>query len=475
MEWNAGTDERAGEGRLEVSTALRKLDEPVTVTSQSNEELAGRVRRQIRKLDEEREERGDAPHERKGMLAPVEQLKRGHGMRITPWELLHTLSRATVLGRHGSSRALAQHWEALRYITALQANSHGHVELSEDGKDPRYHRKAVQAKDLGIAFGLAAAQHAVQLQYPDYRFDVVDTELALEAGWPLRGVDRSLRESTKVHPNFLLVGRKPGRPMRVVSVDCKGTHGGDDYQHEQLARSAAHIPRIVLGHLDEGGGPPPSLVVTTAIAGTGGIETRLLDPEGDGLLAVPGKSAPDLAGPVEEKNELPVVPFTNAHGGEDSRAGFCIPEDDWEWFSRVLARSTAATLLSFAGDRGTARTMLTRRQQNRLGSGHHRTNTKMQCDTGITLGGMSFVGTDHVFRLDGQRVEVFSGVREHLHQLLVEERLDEHEVELAAAMSTWRRGKAQAKQEWGGVISMDSAGALLAIRKQRTRHSKQLP
>ncbi len=450
---------------MDVSTALQQLDEPATLTFQSTPELAGQVQRKAKKLDEERVKRGEPPCERKPWLTPVAEVTRHDGMLITPWELLHTLARATVLGRHGSSRALAQHRECLRYVTALQANHQGRIERSIDGKDPRYHRKAVQAQDLGIAFGLAAAQHSMLQRHPGYRFDIVDADLALEAGWALRGSGGAAREYTKLRPNYFLVGRKPDAPIRIVSVDCKGSHGKDEAQHEQLAKSAARVQSIVLGEIDAGGAPPASLLTATGMAAEGGIETRILDPDGDGELAVPGKPTPDLTGPVDEPNLMASITFTDANGRQVSRPGFGLPAERWEWFSRVLARTTAATLLTFAGDRDTAHDLLTKRQRDRLGANSH-ASSGMRCDTGITLGGMSFVGTDHVFRLGRQRIEVFSGLFEDLYRRLANHEFHEYEAALPDALKSWQQGKAAAGKDWGGVVHLDSAGTLLAIRKQ---------
>ena len=386
-------------------------------------------------------------------------------MSVSAWELLHTLGRATALAGHGSSLALAQHWNCLRYLTAFQAGHQGRMELSADGKNPRYHRRAVQALDLGIAFGCVAAERILRLRHPDHRFEVVDAELVLEAGWRLRDAGKDVRENTKVRPNYLLVGRKHGEPLRVFSVDCKGSHGRDDAQHVQLANSAANVNTVVLGELDQGGAPVPSLLTSTALLAEGGIEVRVLDPDGDGLLAIPGKPAPDLDGPVDERAFLSLMRFTNPDGTEGSRPGFSLPEQEWEWFSRVLARTTAAALLTFAGDRNAARTLLTKRQQYRLGSSYSHASPGVRCDTGITLGGIRLVGTDHVFRLDGKRVEVFSGIREDMHGLLARHELEEHEARLRGVLASWRRRKAHVDKDWGGPVRMDSSGAVFAIRE----------
>jgi hypothetical protein len=83
------------------------------------------------------------------------------------------------------------------------ADHGGTWELSDDGKDPRYHRKSAQAEDLGLAFALAALR-IVQQRHPDYRFEVVDTDVALEAGWALRGSEVKARENTRLRPDYFL-------------------------------------------------------------------------------------------------------------------------------------------------------------------------------------------------------------------------------------------------------------------------------
>ncbi|QUH04178.1 hypothetical protein HUO13_28310 [Saccharopolyspora erythraea] len=457
---------------MDVATVLKQLEEPAAVTFQSTSNLVGHVRRAAKKIDTERVKAGKSPYERKLHLAPVPEVEKLRGMSISPWELLHMLARATTLAGHGSSRALAQHWNSLRYVTALQANHQRRMELSADGKNPRYHRKAVQAQDLGIAFGLATAHYILRHRHPDYRFDIVDAELALEAGWALQGAGSTARERTRLRPNYFLVGRKLGAPLRIASVDCKGSHGKVEAQHDQLAKSAALVETVVLGDVDGGVTPLPSLLLATAVAAKGGIETRLLDPDGGGILAVPGKSAPDLTGPADELNLLPLIHFTNSDGRQSARPGFSIPAERTEWLSRILARTAAAGLLTFAGDRDAARSLLTKRQQHRLGSSHSHASSGMRFDTGITLGGMSLVGTDHVFRLNGRRVEVFSGLVEHMHRHLAKHELNEHEAALPNTVATWKRKKAAIAKDWDGLVHMDSAGAVLAIRAQDTNHQQ---
>ncbi|MEY9860724.1 hypothetical protein ABH935_006361 [Catenulispora sp. GAS73] len=446
---------------MDVVSALQNLGESSAVEIQSSTYLASHVRKKSARVDAERTEKKLPLQARKPRLTPVPKSEHGGVMSITPWELLHTLGRATVLAGNGSSRALAQHWGCLKYITTLQANDKGRMELSDDGKDPSFHRKSVQAEDLGIAFALAAALRVAYVRHPDHHFEVVDADVALEAGWTVRGADIQQRPNMRLRPDYFLVGVKDGEPVRVITVECKGSHGEIDAQHIQLAKAAAQVNAVVIGN----GAPPPSLLMATSLAGRGGIEMRILDPTGDGVLALPEDQVPSLNGPVQEFNDFPAIPTTAPDGRKDSRPGFYIPQERSEWFSRVLIRTAAASLLAFVGDRASARYLLTERQRRRVGPAVEHPSTGIVCDTAITLAGMDFVGTDHVFRLDGLRVEAFSGMLRGLHRTLAEQHdVQQYERVLPAARDAWSERRSDAQLEWGGPLAMDADGAVLGLR-----------
>ncbi|WP_143261943.1 hypothetical protein [Allokutzneria sp. NRRL B-24872] len=449
---------------MDIADAIKRLIEPSVITFQSSSYLAGKVNKKAIKIDAERRSKQQRLHDRKPQLTPVKKSEHQGGMSITPWELLHTLGRATVLSGQGSSRALAQHWSCLKYITTLQSNYQGRMELSPDGQDPRYHRKSVQAEDLGIAFALAAALRIVQVRHPDYRFEVVDADVALEAGWALKGVEVRSRENTLLRPDYFLVGLKDGEPARLVTVECKGSHGKVDAQHVQLAKASAQVQAVVIGDADNGAAPPPSLLMATALASNGGIEVRILDPDGDGVLVVPGERTLSLNGPIEQFNELAGIPTKTLDGRDDARPGFYIPSQRSEWFSRVLARTSAASLLAFVGDRTAARALLTPRQQGRVGSEYTLPGTDALFDTGVELGGLSFVGTDHVFRFGSQRMEAFSGMLLGLHRLLAKKDLQGYQSALPQVLTAWAQRRHDAEADWGGVVAMDTDGAVLGLR-----------
>lgn len=449
---------------VDVEEALTRVFERSTVTIHSNSTLAGEVGKKVAKIDADRQKAKQTLIDRKQQLIPVSRDEHDGAMKITPWELLHTLGRATVLSGQGSSRALAQHWSCLKYITTLQKNYYGRMELSADGHDPRYHRKSVQAEDLGIAFALSAALRIAQRRHPDFKFEIVDADVALEAGWALRGAEVRSREKTLLRPDYFLVGLRGDEPARLITVECKGSHGRVDAQYVQLAKASAQVHAVVVGGVESDDMPPPSLLMATALRGEGGIEMRILDPEGDGVLAIPGDRALTLNGPTEQLNELAGIPSTTIDGRDDARPGFYVAPDRAEWFSRVLARTSAAGLLAFVGDRAAARALLTNRQQDRVGPAYTLPGTGATFDTGITLGGLFFVGTDHVFRFGPQRLEAFSGLLVGLHQRLAAADLDGYQALLPDVLAEWEHRRERATQEWGGVITMDINGAVLGLR-----------
>lgn len=454
---------------MELADALALLLEPSRVVIQSSAYLAGKVRDSAKKVDADRRSKNLYVQTRKPQLIPVAKSEHDGGMSVSPWELLHTLGRATILSGQGSSRALGQHWSCLRYITTLQSNAHGRMELSQDGRDPRYHRKSVQAEDLGIAFALSAALRIVQKRHPEHRFDVVDADVALEAGWALRGTSLRSRENTRLRPDYFLVGLKGNEPARIVTVECKGSHGRPEAQHIQLAKASAQVNAVMVGDINGEATPPPSLLMATALTPAGGIEMRILDPEGSGVLAVPNGQSLSLNGPVEQLSQLGGIPIPKKAGSVTLRPGFYIPPERSEWFTRVLVRTSAASLLAFVGDRRSARELLTNRQQARVGSDYTLPGTDAVFDAEIQLAGLSFVGTDHVFRFGSQRMEAFSGVLVGLRKLLAKQDLEGYQKALPQVVAEWLHRQRDAEEDWNGgdpsgVIKMDNDGAVLGIR-----------
>lgn len=251
-------------------------------------------------------------------------------------------------------------------------------------------------------------------------------------------------------------------------MECKGSHGSADAQHKQLAKAAAQVNAVVISDPEHGDVSPPGLMLSTALIERGGIQMRILDPPGDGTLAISGdgNQAPRLNGPVEQYHEFPGIPVPDGEPDRDRRPGFYIAPERSEWFTRVLARTASAGILAFAGDRRTAGNLLTPRQRARLGSEQDSGPGHVTFDTGIELAGIPLVGTDHVFRLESQRMEVFSGIPRELHDLLKDEPdLKARHDALPALLSLWHERKHDIDMDWGGVVHMDTNGAVMGLRK----------
>ncbi|MGW4213722.1 hypothetical protein ACWEIJ_37465 [Lentzea sp. NPDC004789] len=116
--------------------------------------------------------------------------------------------------------------------------------------------------------------------------------------------------------------------------------------------------------------------------------------------------------------------------------------------------------------------MLTLRQQTRVGSEYTLPGTDAVFDTGVALSGMRFIGTDHVFRFGSQRMEAVSGVLVGLRQLLAEKDLQGCQSALPGVQAVWADRRHEAEVECGGVITMDTDGAVLGLRRCDHRRSR---
>ncbi|MDH6221868.1 helix-turn-helix domain-containing protein [Streptomyces pseudovenezuelae] len=87
-----------------------------------------------------------------------------------------------------------------------------------------------------------------------------------------------------------------------------------------------------------------------------------------------------------------------------------------------------------------------------------------------TLLGKKFEGTDHVFRLNGERVQAFSGVAADILDAVVTRKEDKRHADIAAyrqRVHAWRdkRHGTFRDREWGGLVSISPDGTVLAMRQ----------
>lgn len=119
--------------------------------------------------------------------------------------------------------------------------------------------------------------------------------------------------------------------------------------------------------------------------------------------------------------------------------------------------------------------MLTPRQQQRVGSKYTVPGTDALFDTGIMLGDLPFVGTDHVFRFGSQRMEAFSGMLLGLHRLLAEKDLQGFQAALPEVLDEWSQRRRDAEADWAGMINMDTDGAMLGLRPAQDANPSCMP
>lgn len=160
---------------------IKRLGDLLTVQVNSSTELSAGVEKAANAVDRERAKKktsneGHGP--RKPGLRQLPRAERGP-LWVTPWDVLATFARGTALARQGRGRGLAEHWQGLKYCRAFAADRHGSLRLTDEGKAPELSYRAMQARELGRAFGLAVAEWALRERYPDHLISIVDAETVL--------------------------------------------------------------------------------------------------------------------------------------------------------------------------------------------------------------------------------------------------------------------------------------------------------
>ncbi|CAM5319277.1 hypothetical protein [Streptomyces avidinii] len=76
------------------------------------------------------------------------------------------------------------------------------------------------------------------------------------------------------------------------------------------------------------------------------------------------------------------------------------------------------------------------------------------------------MGTDHVFRLNGVRVEAFSGLAEGLFDHLRDGRVEQYRHEAHALRDSWDYSDPW-DAKWLGPVSLHPDGTVMALRRLR--------
>ncbi|MDT0341941.1 hypothetical protein [Streptomyces litchfieldiae] len=415
---------------------------------------------------------GDERSPRKPDLAPLRDGDR-RDLVATPWELLATLARATTLARQGRGRGLAEHWQSLKYCQALAGNSFGRLALTDEGQTPEQSYRAMQARELGRAFGLAVAERAVRHRFPDRLVFTVDAEPVLLAGFAKSGSRPTL--GARPRPDFFIEAWRPGEPSSVFVVTVNGNHQvatkrtskADRSAFLQLARAAERAEHLHLGEWNT----TPCLLMSTELLAQEGIVVNALQAPGSGLLPprpAEGRGSanvnPEAADGLPEKNltYAGAVPLPPAQDGVARfHDGFFVPRRHLAWFAQVLARTSAAAQLAFSGAGKEIAPYLTTKQGRKHYAQRTFAGSSSVRDASHDMGPAHFVGTDQVFRLGGNRVEAFSGMATDLYELLAAGRVEEYRHRAYERRGTW--SSEVTAPEWGPV-SFGDDGTVMALR-----------
>ncbi|MFD4242813.1 hypothetical protein ACFWP3_14600 [Streptomyces sp. NPDC058525] len=456
---------------------LNALSRDQSVRIRSTAELVAHVDSAAAAIDKQRRESGEEAARRKPVLLPVAQAECGRSIELTPWQVLHAVARGYVLAGQGMGRGLAEHWLGLKYCEALYGNRAGAMDLTDKGRTAERWYKAMQARELAVGFGLAAAEHIVRQHYPHHIVSVVDTSTVLRAGWALGGSRRD--KGSRPRPDYLIEAWKPGEPSKVVFVACRGNH---QKASKRTARTrSTTLRQLVKGaELAEGMqiGPwntAPCLIMSTELMGQGGVVVNALQSPGEALLPLRIPGAPGNAD--EEIKDKAGIPYPNAipiPARDGQRAqnvdGFQVGENNLDWFGRLLARTGTAGLTAFAGGGQKTAQYLTTRQGREHYNAPTFAATSSYHDAEITIGGTKFVGTDHVFRMETVRIEAFSGMDSRLYELIKDGRVEDYRKAAYELRST--RHDPNEAEKWNGPISFHDDGTVMAlsILPVRRRH-----
>ncbi|MFE1344382.1 hypothetical protein [Streptomyces sp. NPDC058757] len=401
-------------------------------------------------------------------MRPVAKADVGGSLDLAPWQVLHAVARGYVLAGQGMGRGLAEHWLSLKYCEALHGNRAGAIDLTDKGRTAERWYKSMQARELAVGFGLAAAEHIVRKRYPDHIVSVVDTSTILRAGWALGGAQRD--KGSRPRPDFLIEAWKPGEPSKVTFVVCRGNHQKPSKRSgrtrsttiQQLVKGAELAEGMQIGEWNS----TPCLMLSTELMGQGGVVVNALQAPGEVRLPLRIPGAPGNANvEIDGKSGIPYPNAIRIPAREGRRArnvdGFQVGENDLVWFGQLLARTGAAGLTAFAGGGKKTAQYLTKHQGRQHYDVPTFAATSSSHDAEITVGGRKFVGTDHVFRMETVRIEAFSGMDADLYGLISEGRVEEYRraaYELRSALPSPEEARKR-----NGPISFHEDGTVMAL------------
>ncbi|MGI5423809.1 hypothetical protein [Streptomyces sp. CA-179760] len=461
-----------------VEEVLDRLSTTIPVRINSTAALVTDMDKAAAAIDRQRARNRNEkePSFRKPELGPLQGADR-QDLVSTPWDLLSLFARATALARHGRGRGLAEHWQGLKYCQAMATGPGGHLALTDDGQSPELSYRAMQARELGRAFGLAVAERTVRNRFPDHMVSTLDSEAILLAGFARSGPRPSL--GARPRPDFFIEAWRPGERSRVFVVTVNGNHQkatkrtakADRSAFKQLARGSERAEHFHLAEWNT----TPCLLMSTELLAVDGITVNALQAPGAGLLPARSTTGRGSADAVLSERNLAYagavkVP-TDGHR-ERIQDGFLIPRKELGWYGQLLARTEAAGQLAFAG----AGTEIAQYLTDKQGHKHYKQQTfagsSSVRDARHKIGATVYVGTDQVFRLNRIRVEAFSGIAEELYDLLVKGQVEAYRHRAYELRDT--HPTSTTAPLWGPV-SFGAEGTVMALRVLPKKDEEESP
>ncbi|MFJ5636460.1 hypothetical protein ACIQF5_27970 [Streptomyces goshikiensis] len=449
---------------------LLDLVESSNISVRSSDELVGKVEAAIAVDDKARKENKDDPLRRKPRLTTISRTELSRQMEGTLWDVLHTLGKATALSWRGAGRGLAEHWGALKYNQALEGGVDSFLSLTDEGRQIAEQYKTLQSGELGIGFALTLAAHLLSRRFPNHSVTIVPADTALRAGWALTSKDIGHKIKYRYRPQYFAEVWRPGEPSLAIPIACKGNHGNAATSAAQLASASAHAEAVHIGDWNE----TPSLLFSTELPTDDTVTVHALQAPGQGgqLVGPSGETKANLDGESVQENVMPGIQPPSKGGLVPEPVPGChVTPKYYTWFQEALGHTAAAGLMAFTGSgKATARHLTDRQGRRRFDGFEHAASTSVQ-DISHELLGNTYAGTDHVFRLNGPRVEAFSGVDTNLFALLAKGQVEEYRAITHATRHT--RPQLTWDERWGGPVSVHADGSVLAIRllpgQRRTR------
>ncbi|WP_052869433.1 hypothetical protein [Streptomyces niger] len=140
---------------------------------------------------------------------------------------------------------------------------------------------------------------------------------------------------------------------------------------------------------------------------------------------------------------------------------FAVPTKHLAWFGQILARTAAGAQLAFAGAGREVAQYLTAKQGRRHYEQRTFAGSSSVHDASHRFGSTTFVGTDHVFRLGGVRVEAFSEMAEELYDLLADGEVEQYRRRTYALRNDW---PSETTAPCWGPASFREDGTVMALR-----------